>query len=442
MSINFRTVKRIVSLLFFLTAVIIFSLGIDALRFSAASSAAALPADLVGTIAYVSNMNEIRLIEGDGSNDRLVWRVPNPGVGSITGLDWKPDATGVAFTSDFENACSLRRGDLYTINSDGANLKRVTLGPLCTQLASYAKGTVTVRVVNATFDVGVVFIYAQGAPQAQQLSIAPGTAVTVTIPNVADLGEGVAQPVIATAGFQTWIDPVVIADVVPNSTVHAGELTLSNANKVENWAASSPSWRRDGGRIAFSVGSVGLYQISPAPPAGSFGDIIVAGGGSLPPGAVAYSPVSNEIIFFSGLDSIIYRATPGQPGPPQALVQLEDAFIGMDWLPDGSGFVFAEYSTFFAKGNIYEYRFAGPSLIALTNNANGSGEYNYHPSVSPNGQYIVFAHYTEGGSARLYVRTRDGSQVWPLGVDGEYPNWGETAVTPPSYKIYLPLTTR
>jgi hypothetical protein len=444
---KYHSFNRVLFLVLLLVITAVLSTATTGLWLQPASRAVAMPANLAGTIAYVHDTNQIRLIEADGSNDRTAWQTPNPGFGAINGLDWKPDATALAFTSDFEGHCSLRQADLFTVNNDGTNLRRVTLGPLCSQLAAYPKGTVTVRVVNHTFDVGMVFVYVQGAPDVYPLSIAPGMFATVTIPNVADLGVGVNQAVVAKAGFQTWVDPATAIDVIPNQTVHAGDLTLSNNNKAENWGATSPSWRRDSNQIGFSVGSVGLHQISPTPPLGAFGDLITVAGNSLPPGAIAFSPFSDEILYYNIFDSIIYRATPGQAGPPEGLVNLDGfSFIGMDWLPDGSGFIFAQYSSFYQQGNLFEYSFAGPTLTQLTHNDNFSGLYDYHPSVSPDGQHIVYVHWREGSSPTLQIRNRDGSQVWPLGVEGEFPSWGTTAVAPPpggaSHTLFLPSIRR
>lgn len=427
---------------FILSLLLILLTGMGGLWLSQALADESNSQGVSGTIAYIADGNEIRMVEADGSSDRSVWVVPDPVNDAITGLSWKPDRTGFAFTSTQETECSLRRADLYSINNDGTALKKITDGPLCSELASYPQGTVTVQVQNFTPGVNVVFVYVQGAPSAKQVNISPGTAVNVTFTDVADFGSGFQQFAIASAGIQSWYNPLAKADVVANSTVDAGEVILSNAYKIEEWAVGSPSWRRDGATIGYTVGGgIGMFQIDPNPGIGARGDEIVVGGSGRPAGAIAFSPVSNEILFYE--DPYIYRATPGQAGEPEALVEVTAIFGGLDWYPDGSGFVFSEFSTFLEYGDLYEYILATNSLTPLTANA---GEYAYHPTVSPDGQYILYSHYLPGNdSATLRIRSRDGSQDWALGVNGELAAWSETAVSPPeesSVFIYMPFLNR
>jgi hypothetical protein len=397
---------------------------------------------LGGTIVYVADGNEIRMVEADGSNDRSVWVVPDPVNDAITGVSWKPDRTGFAFTSTQETECSLRRADLYTIHNNGTGLKKITDGPLCADLAAYPQGTVTVQVQNFTPGVNVVFVYVQGAASAQQVNISPGTAVNVTFTDVADFGPGFEQQVIASAGIQSWLNPLARADVVAGSTVDAGEVIISNGYKIEDWAVMSPSWRRDGAAIGFTVGGgIGMYQITPNPGIAVQGDQILVGGSARSAGAMAFSPVSNEVLFYE--DPYIYIATPGQAGEPEALVELTAVFGGLAWYPDGSGFVVSEFSTFLEYGDLYEYTFADSTLTPLTANA---GEYAFHPSISPDGEHILYSHYIPGDdSATLRIRNRDGSQDWALGVNGEHAAWSGPAVSPPeesSLSIYIPFLNR
>src|SRR5512138_1276146 len=71
-----------------------------------------------GTIAYVRSNDatgdEIRLIEPDGTNDRLMWKtnVPLNGVQQISALTWNPGASELAFASRHEEACSLYNSDV------------------------------------------------------------------------------------------------------------------------------------------------------------------------------------------------------------------------------------------------------------------------------------------------------------------------------------------
>jgi hypothetical protein len=126
-----------------------------------------------GTIAYVrpndATGDEIWLIQPDGSNDRRIWSAGQPdpnGILEISDLDWRPDASALAFASDHEFACSIFESDLYTIWPDGSGFRRVTNAPACAALANYPKGSVTVTVRNFTTR-GPFFVYVQGAPEVQ-----------------------------------------------------------------------------------------------------------------------------------------------------------------------------------------------------------------------------------------------------------------------------------
>ncbi len=86
-----------------------------------------------GTIAYVRSNDttgdEIRLIEPDGNNDRLLWNtnVPDlPELEQITALAWNPAASELAFASRHEEACSMYSSDVYSIHADGSGYRRVT----------------------------------------------------------------------------------------------------------------------------------------------------------------------------------------------------------------------------------------------------------------------------------------------------------------------------
>ena len=195
-------------------------------------------------------------------------------------MAWKPDSTGLAFTSDYEQECSLRQSEVYTLYPDGTHLKRITNAPKCDELSSFAKGSVTVNVENTLIDVSIVFVYVQGASEAKTVIVSSGQSRNVTLTDVADLGDGVEQFVVVSAGNYRWINPLARADVKSGDTVDAGSIRLTNANKFENWGSYSPSWRRDAGTIGFTVDSLGMYEISPTPVNGALGDPLPMGEGA------------------------------------------------------------------------------------------------------------------------------------------------------------------
>lgn len=82
-----------------------------------------------GRIAYVSadSWDEIRLINADGSGDRLLWShgqtdpgdaADTRGIYNVLSLAWRPDGSEVAFASTHEMWCSLNTSDIFSIRTD------------------------------------------------------------------------------------------------------------------------------------------------------------------------------------------------------------------------------------------------------------------------------------------------------------------------------------
>jgi hypothetical protein len=388
-------------------------------------------AALTGTIAYTTGQ-ELRPIEADGSNDRLLFQVADAELHKINGLAWHPAANQLAFTSSHETTCSRFRSDIFTIYPDGSNLQRITNSPACSALAGYATGTVTVQVANQLLGESIFILYVDGAPEAQTVVVPAGVIREVTVTGVADLGPGVEQRVVI---FQTeqnnWIWPTARVDVIAGQTVSAGEFPINNSNRFDRYGAYEASWRRSGEQLAFALGSVGAYQISATPAVVSEPTAMFDATGIFA-SAVAYSPVSDEVLLYN--PPIISRATPGDPSSITPVAEIETTLYGMEWLPDGSGFVFAvsggadeNFQPVYA--NIWEHRFASGEFIQITN---FTTEFAFHPSVSPDGQQIVFA-YAASNTApvELRIMQRDGTNVQPLGVNGQWPKWSPTTVTNP-----------
>jgi hypothetical protein len=118
-----------------------------------------------GTIAYVRatqgnkrSFDVIRLVEADGSNDRLLYALPDPDFHGVYSLDWRPDGQELAFASNQEGHCSFYDSDVFAIRPDASGLRRLTNAPACGALAAYPQGTVTVGVVNNSFQPVALFV--------------------------------------------------------------------------------------------------------------------------------------------------------------------------------------------------------------------------------------------------------------------------------------------
>ena len=102
-----------------------------------------------GTIAYVRDGTEIRLIDPDGTNDRRLWTHPDAKKQlGIDSLAWRPDAKELAFSSRHAAASSLYDADLYVVRPDGSGLRKLTNAPDRAEFTKFPKGTVSVTFRN------------------------------------------------------------------------------------------------------------------------------------------------------------------------------------------------------------------------------------------------------------------------------------------------------
>lgn len=378
-----------------------------------------------GVIAY-SRGSEIRLIDASGQNDRRLWHQTVPeGVTGVQGLDWRPDGGAIAFGSDHEFACSVHDDDIYTILSDGTGLKRITNSPACPQLAGFPKGAVKVTLTNQVSNISLFYLYVEGAPEAVAVTIGAGQTKAVTVNNVADLGN-FPQKVTVIFGHTRWIDPSVTANVQAGTTVSAANtfVITPSGNSYENVGNRKPTWRADGGKIGYVFYEGILEQISPNPPIAGESEFLTAQGSGATGTALVWSPVNNNDVLYTGFDAI-WLVKPGANDPGRQLVTKDGSqlFLGIDWLPDGSGFVFAVTGGSFGQenSNLYQYVFAGDKLTKLTN---FTTQFAGSPGVSPDGEYVAFE-YSSNSTAPAEIRIMriDGTNMRSLGVNGNYPDW-------------------
>lgn len=402
------------------------------------------PPTSTGTIAYVRR-NELRLIEPDGSGDRLIWSTPDPRY-TVSVPAWRPDGSEIAFVSDHEMALSIFQQDLYAVRPDGSGLRRLTNGPAHDRLASYPKGTVSVTVSNLSFNGGPFFVYVLGAAEPQQITLGVGSSARLTFTNVADLGEGVLQPVVVIDGIQRWRDAAVAADVKPDQTTSAGTLGIT-ANPLERLGAYGPAWRADGARVGYILSASArgnaaclLQQLAADPPpastgqplldADAFGPICAWDWGPTPALADQLLVLDNTSDYTSSGRTHVYRVTEGSRslGAPVATFDRYVRVVDLRWLPDGSGFLVARQDDLVDEDiNLYEFSFATGSLRKLTD---FTGEFVRAFSLSPDGQSIVFER-VGGGSvydlatlpSDLWVVNRDGSGLRLLVRDATGPAW-------------------
>jgi hypothetical protein len=381
-------------------------------------------ADAVGVIAYKRG-NEIRLVNSDGKNDRRLWlsALPNAGFKGIRGLQWRPDGAALAFGSDFQQLCSLYSSDIYTINGDGSGLKRLTNSPACGQLAGLPKGTVKVQVENQTTD-ALFLVYIEGAPVAETVTISPGTAVELTIPNVADLGN-FQQYFTVINGKYRWIDPSVFVDVKAGQTRAASTrfVLRGQGNVYADVGATYPTWHRSGSKVGFLFYEGLMMQIGANPPISGDDSFILGQNAGVIAQGMMWSPVSDWILYVSSDHVSVVKPGATDGGIPLIDKSGTELVLGLDWLPDESGFLLSVTGGAFGpeNSNIYRYEFGPNSLTPLTD---FSDDFAGGLSVSADGKQVVFEYADEPGDPpQLWIMDIDGDNMRPIGIQGESPDW-------------------
>jgi PKD repeat protein len=398
------------------------------------------PVGVSNTIAYVrpndESGDEIRLINPDGSGDRLLWSTDQPdpyGVEEISSLAWRPDGGELAFASDHEGACSIFEADLYSVLADGSGYRRITNAPACAELAGYPKGAVVVEVENRSESYGPFFVYVQGAPGVKIASLG-GTGVgSVLFEEVADLGEGVLQFVMVTdARYRWWGLPV---DVRAGATVAAPrQVLLSDA--LSEFGAWWPSWHLSGTKLGYVLGLGIMHEIGANPGLLAIGEFLLAEGAETAGvfnGHLAWGPtpaLADSFLYATfasddfALDGI-YLAVEGGRDRGDRIVAIEFGLVqGLAWLPDGSGFVYSVTESFDSYANIYAYSFATGQVTQLTS---FTDEFAVQLSVSPDGQSIVFERvadlYFPTEPASLWIMSLNGGGLRLLVENGRAPAW-------------------
>lgn len=380
------------------------------------------------TIVYIrEDARSLRLIQPDGSNDRLLWEIPEGVSGEIESVAWRPDAQQIAFASSHESICSEWLSDIYTIHPDGSGLRRLTNGPACGELSAYAQGSVTVQIENRLSNLSQVLVYVEGAPTAKVVTVAPDTTVLVSFPQVADLGDGLPQSVVAIDGYKRWFDAAVQADVVAQSNVHAGKLVIAGAG-FDAFGATNISWNPAGTKLAFQFGTGRLWQVTT--------DVaLLQEGGPLLAPAInnqvlgarpVWSPVNNQVLYhrFGVSPQTITLAEVDADSAGRALLDVTDT-QGIDWLKDGSGLGVAAIDALLSHLDLYVYRFADNSIIQLTQTEAGEGA--LYPNFAPDNSRLVYTYVpdiqAQPAAPVLRIMNIDGSDDHLLVEGGSRADW-------------------
>ena len=390
-----------------------------------------------GTIAYVRNGTEIRLIEADGSNDRRLWTHPDAKKElGIYAVAWRPDAKELAFSSAHAATSSLYHSDLYAIRPDGSGFRKLTNSPDRAEFARYPKGTVSVTVSNdqpgykqSQASAGVFIVYVAGADEPQQITLPPGSSKTLLFKNVADFGN-MAQAVVAMWGKYRWFTTGV--EVQAGRTVKAPVFSISG-DGIDLLGAFHPIWRSDGSRISYRSGLCTLNStpVNPTPGEYVFNPLFA---GKNPLGTCVWdwgptAATANQLLYTENAssNSSVYRITEGGTHPGERLMQFSDIeyqlLFDLQWLPDASGFVFSNQTLMRDSANLFRYDFATHKTTQITRLENEfTGEF----SISPDGRSIVFERsksLDDDRSIDLWIVPLSGGNPRLLVKDGFSPSW-------------------
>ena len=390
-----------------------------------------------GTVAYVRNGTEIRLIESDGSNDRRLWTHPDAKKElGIYDVAWRPDGKELAFSSAHAAASSLYHADLYAIRPDGSGFRKLTNPPDRAEFARYPKGAVSVTVRNdqpsyrqSQASAGVFIVYVAGADEPQQITLPPGSAKTLLFKNVADFGN-MAQAVVAMWGNYRWFTPGV--EVQAGRTTKAPVFSITG-DGIELLGAFHPVWRSDGSRVSYRNGVCTLNSVPLNPTPGEYVyDPLFGGKNPLGTCVWDWGPTpatANQLLYTENAsgDSSIYRMTEGGTHPGQKLAQFSNIeyqlLFDLQWLPDGSGFVFSNQTLMRDSANLFRYDFASRKTTQITRLENEfTGEF----SISPDGRSIVFERsksLDENRAIDLWIVPLNGGNPRLLVNNGFAPSW-------------------
>jgi hypothetical protein len=415
-------------------------------------------------IAYVSSSTtnrELRLIRPDGTQDTLLWQVPEetyPEDGiALGGLSWRPDGSELAFDSGHDWQRSLNIRDLYSISPNGQNLRRITRPPTPDNYDQYPQGTVTF--VLSAMEHGDVQIYIEGMSEPYSYFAKIGEDWTFTLP-MADLGDNQRQYMRiwdqdefnATCHFseEGWVD------VIANTETDAGRIYFSIGG-MSCPVLFAPSWVHDGSALNYiyqepdSVYSDNnIWNIPHSPETGSVGERSLDFGSYVnrgKPYRIVTGPTpetANDIYFLEtgSLSDYIYYMPANNPESHThidlGLCPLTSCHIlDVEWVPDGSGLIFSRQEDSATEGYfgiIYYYDIATSQTTEILRLP---GESIGNLSVSPDGNSIVFERATSLYSGvetvsfgdrllcpcSLWLVDRDGSNLHMLREDGRQPAW-------------------
>ena len=226
-----------------------------------------------GKIAFVARcrntQNELRIINADGSDERILLK---NNLIDDSPISWSPDSSQVVFSLRVQKDTTHYR-NLFIINIDGSDLKRLTTTPgwdsypvwsPTGNLIAYITNNTSLNIVNA--ENGESRCLSDSLQYYQDISWSPdGKEIVFVAPNPAhvlykiSINNGELTMILHGPPSDTWDQPQWSPDgtkiafvsnndifVVPSEGGEAQQLTFSSEYE------QNPIWSRSGEKIAFS----------------------------------------------------------------------------------------------------------------------------------------------------------------------------------------------
>jgi hypothetical protein len=440
------------------------SLFILALLFAISSTLPALGAGDYA-IAYVSpsrDNQQIRLVNPDGSNDRLLWQVPPETVrqSGIGELSWRSDASELAFDSGHDWHSSMYVRDLYSIAPDATRLRRLNRPPASFATPTYPEGTVTF--ILESYLSGDVELYIEGAEQPIRFFAEYGYTYQITQP-LADLGDNVRQHIRLYDFNQCHYNEEGWVDVIPGQLTDIGRVWFGAGNDYSCPQTLRPAWMFNRNELLYLFAQADITGFQEENNIWRLpGDAAPTSEGTM---VLDYSqyPLEGRLFLVAPgrtpatADQLLAAVRTSPSSPSIFKAPIDDAgqreFInwgscslvcdltGLAWLPDGSGIIFSLYGDDYSSSGglekvsgIYRYTFADQQLTELYRIANQAiGRLD----MSPDGSQMVFEQSNQLDDTtenywlqplllcpcQLWIINSDGTDAHLFMSDGRAPVW-------------------
>lgn len=302
----------------------------------------------------------------DGDDEIYVMNADGSGVQQLTDNDyndiypvWSPDGTSIGFTSNRDN--DLEVYDIYVMNADGSGVQQLTDSKHGDWLDAWSPDGDRIALTSG----GEIYVMNVDSGEVKNLTDNNPPSSGGYIFFADRDGDGYGEPYLRK--------PDGSFEIFANWDSGDWDAIDWDAINALNWDHfdGGASWSPNGGRITFSSGRDGDFEIY----------VMNADGSDI-----------------------------------QQLTDNDNDDSDPAWSPDGRRIAFS--STRDGNRQIYVMNADGSGALQLTNDKHD----NRDPAWSPDGSRIAFESSRGGGDASIYVMNEDGSGVERL-AEGQSPVW-------------------